>query len=107
MRNNFDIFIEKGVHDKHQIVQIALGRFHSVLLTDKGKVFTCGSSSMGRLGHGDEGENEKVPKVVASLLREGGGGGGQQQRESRFIHRIGFPKEGGAAAAAAAQCDEN
>jgi len=32
-------------------VQVALNKYHTVFLTDAGKVYSCGR---GRLGHGDE-----------------------------------------------------
>ena len=35
------------------ILQAAAGGWHSVLLTSKGQVLTCGMSQSGQLGHGD------------------------------------------------------
>lgn len=35
-------------------VQVVLCKFHSVFLSQKGQVFTCGHGQGGRLGHGDE-----------------------------------------------------
>merc|ERR1711977_601972 len=46
---------------KH-IVQVALGKAHSVALTDDGYVFTFGSSEYGELGHGESGyKNQTEP----------------------------------------------
>ena len=49
---------------------ISGGVNHTVLLTDKGKVLTCGSGEFGKLGHGDDTSNQLAPKVVASLVRD-------------------------------------
>lgn len=35
-------------------LQVVLCKFHSVFLSQKGQVFTCGHGQGGRLGHGDE-----------------------------------------------------
>lgn len=34
--------------------QVVVCKFHSVFLSQKGQVFTCGHGQGGRLGHGDE-----------------------------------------------------
>ena len=36
------------------VFQVVLCKFHSVFLSQTGKVFTCGHGQGGRLGHGDE-----------------------------------------------------
>ncbi|TNN60587.1 Inhibitor of Bruton tyrosine kinase [Liparis tanakae] len=45
-----DVFARTGVYVK----QVVLCKFHSVFLSQKGQVFTCGHGLGGRLGHGDE-----------------------------------------------------
>lgn len=35
-------------------VQVAVNKYHTVFLTDTGKVYSCGHGLGGRLGHGDE-----------------------------------------------------
>lgn len=34
--------------------QVVVCKFHSVFLSQKGQVYTCGHGQGGRLGHGDE-----------------------------------------------------
>ncbi|XP_030640268.1 inhibitor of Bruton tyrosine kinase [Chanos chanos] len=58
-----DLFARTGVYIK----QVVLCKFHSVFLSQKGEVFTCGHGQGGRLGHGDE-QTYLVPKVVEGLL---------------------------------------
>mmetsp|Transcript_16471 Transcript_16471/g.39190 ORF Transcript_16471/g.39190 Transcript_16471/m.39190 type:complete len:129 (+) Transcript_16471:919-1305(+) len=36
-----------------KVVEAALGDAHTMLLTDQGKVYTCGFGGTGALGHGD------------------------------------------------------
>lgn len=38
--------------EETKIEQIALGGYHSLLLTNKGHVYACGSGSQGQLGLG-------------------------------------------------------
>uniref|UniRef100_A0A7N5KD78 Inhibitor of Bruton tyrosine kinase n=1 Tax=Ailuropoda melanoleuca TaxID=9646 RepID=A0A7N5KD78_AILME len=45
-----DLFSRSGVYIK----QVVLCKFHSVFLSQKGQVYTCGHGPGGRLGHGDE-----------------------------------------------------
>uniref|UniRef100_A0A8D2LZN1 Inhibitor of Bruton tyrosine kinase n=1 Tax=Varanus komodoensis TaxID=61221 RepID=A0A8D2LZN1_VARKO len=45
-----DLFPRNGVYIK----QVVLCKFHSVFLSQKGQVYTCGHGQGGRLGHGDE-----------------------------------------------------
>ncbi len=35
-------------------LKVVLCKFHSVFLSQKGQVYTCGHGQGGRLGHGDE-----------------------------------------------------
>ncbi|XP_062321030.1 inhibitor of Bruton tyrosine kinase [Osmerus eperlanus] len=58
-----DVFARSGVYIK----QVVLCKFHSVFLSQKGQVFTCGHGQGGRLGHGDE-QTYLVPRVVEGLL---------------------------------------
>ncbi|TRY71260.1 hypothetical protein DNTS_006990, partial [Danionella cerebrum] len=47
--------------------QVVLCKFHSVFLSQKGQVYTCGHGHGGRLGHGDE-NTCLVPRMVEGLL---------------------------------------
>jgi aromatic ring-opening dioxygenase catalytic subunit (LigB family) len=38
---------------EEKVIQISLGQNHSIALTNKGNVFTSGSSQFGQLGHSD------------------------------------------------------
>ncbi|XP_063055674.1 inhibitor of Bruton tyrosine kinase isoform X2 [Engraulis encrasicolus] len=58
-----DLFARTGVYVK----QVVLCKFHSVFLSQTGKVFTCGHGQGGRLGHGDE-QTYLVPRMVEGLL---------------------------------------
>eukprot|EP00252_Welwitschia_mirabilis_P002528 TRINITY_DN12498_c0_g1_i2.p1 TRINITY_DN12498_c0_g1~~TRINITY_DN12498_c0_g1_i2.p1 ORF type:complete len:398 (-),score=71.95 TRINITY_DN12498_c0_g1_i2:131-1324(-) len=55
--------------DGVNIVQIACGGFHSLALSDDGKVFTWGHGGQGQLGHGST-HNVKVPQIVKALANE-------------------------------------
>ncbi|XP_064198711.1 inhibitor of Bruton tyrosine kinase isoform X1 [Anguilla rostrata] len=57
-----DVFARTGVYIK----QVVLCKFHSVFLSQNGRVFTCGHGQGGRLGHGDE-QTYMVPRMVESL----------------------------------------
>ncbi|CAL8338453.1 unnamed protein product [Gadus morhua 'NCC'] len=57
-----DFFARSGVYVK----QVVLSKFHSVFLSQKGQVFTCGHGQGGRLGHGDE-QTYLVPRMVEGL----------------------------------------
>ncbi|XP_057856475.2 RCC1 domain-containing protein RUG3, mitochondrial [Cryptomeria japonica] len=52
-----------------RIIQIASGGYHSLALTDDGKVFTWGHGGHGELGHGSV-EYGRVPQVVQALADE-------------------------------------
>uniref|UniRef100_A0A3P9I824 Inhibitor of Bruton agammaglobulinemia tyrosine kinase n=1 Tax=Oryzias latipes TaxID=8090 RepID=A0A3P9I824_ORYLA len=58
-----DVFARSGVYIK----QVVLCKFHSVFLSQKGQVFTCGHGQGGRLGHGDE-QTYLVPRMVEGLM---------------------------------------
>ncbi|XP_029652973.1 uncharacterized protein LOC115226128 isoform X1 [Octopus sinensis] len=47
-------------------VSLVCGQYHSVALTNDGKVFTWGWGVHGQLGHGDA-ENQSIPKLVSCL----------------------------------------
>ncbi|XP_052571608.1 inhibitor of Bruton tyrosine kinase isoform X3 [Peromyscus californicus insignis] len=57
-----DLFSRSGVYVK----QVVLCKFHSVFLSQKGQVYTCGHGRGGRLGHGDE-QTCLVPRLVEGL----------------------------------------
>uniref|UniRef100_A0A3P8VHU0 Inhibitor of Bruton tyrosine kinase n=1 Tax=Cynoglossus semilaevis TaxID=244447 RepID=A0A3P8VHU0_CYNSE len=58
-----DVFARTGVYIK----QVVLCKFHSVFLSQKGQVYTCGHGQGGRLGHGDE-QTYLVPRLVEGLM---------------------------------------
>ncbi|XP_066468568.1 inhibitor of Bruton tyrosine kinase [Tiliqua scincoides] len=58
-----DLFPRNGVYIK----QVVLSKFHSVFLSQKGQVYTCGHGQGGRLGHGDE-QTCLIPRLVESLM---------------------------------------
>ncbi|KAK9152583.1 hypothetical protein Sjap_000063 [Stephania japonica] len=57
-----------SLSDVH-VIQIASGGFHSLALTDGGKVFSWGHGGHGQLGHSSL-ENQKVPKMIEALAEE-------------------------------------
>ncbi|KAE8603105.1 hypothetical protein XENTR_v10014218 [Xenopus tropicalis] len=57
-----ETFPRSGVYIK----QVVLCKFHSVFLSQKGQVYTCGHGQGGRLGHGDE-LTCLVPRLVEGL----------------------------------------
>ncbi|XP_003796779.1 inhibitor of Bruton tyrosine kinase isoform X2 [Otolemur garnettii] len=57
-----DLFPRSGV----SIKQVVLCKFHSVFLSQKGQVYTCGHGPGGRLGHGDE-QTCLIPRLVEGL----------------------------------------
>ncbi|XP_041418088.1 inhibitor of Bruton tyrosine kinase isoform X2 [Xenopus laevis] len=57
-----EMFPRSGVYIK----QMVLCKFHSVFLSQKGQVYTCGHGQGGRLGHGDE-LTCLVPRLVEGL----------------------------------------
>ncbi|XP_043542884.1 inhibitor of Bruton tyrosine kinase isoform X2 [Chiloscyllium plagiosum] len=57
-----DYFSRSGTYIK----EVLLCKFHSVFLSQKGHVYTCGHGQGGRLGHGDE-QTYLVPRLVESL----------------------------------------
>jgi len=55
------------LYQLHQsIIDVVITKFHTVFLTEQGKVFTCGHGPGGRLGHGNE-ETILQPKRVEAL----------------------------------------
>ncbi|CAJ1962339.1 unnamed protein product [Sphenostylis stenocarpa] len=52
-----------------KIIQIASGGYHSLALTDDGKVLSWGHGGQGQLGHGSV-QNQKIPAVVEALSHE-------------------------------------
>ncbi|XP_075718185.1 inhibitor of Bruton tyrosine kinase [Rhinoderma darwinii] len=57
-----DMFPRCGIY----IRQMVLCKFHSVFLSQKGQIYTCGHGQGGRLGHGDE-LTCLVPRLVEGL----------------------------------------
>ncbi|XP_052557083.1 inhibitor of Bruton tyrosine kinase isoform X1 [Tympanuchus pallidicinctus] len=57
-----DLFPRNNVYIK----QVVLCKFHSVFLSHKGQIYTCGHGQGGRLGHGDE-QTCLVPRLVEGL----------------------------------------
>ncbi|WOL03353.1 ultraviolet-B receptor UVR8 [Canna indica] len=53
----------------HRIIQIASGGYHSLALTDTGKVLSWGHGGQGRLGYPSV-QNQKVPLVIEALAHE-------------------------------------
>jgi alpha-tubulin suppressor-like RCC1 family protein len=45
------------------IINISLGEHHSMVLTDKNKIYSFGHNSYGQLGHGDN-SNKYVPTLI-------------------------------------------
>ncbi|KAG6940264.1 inhibitor of Bruton tyrosine kinase [Chelydra serpentina] len=58
-----DLFPRNGVYIK----QVVLCKFHSVFLSQRGQIYTCGHGQGGRLGHGDE-QTCLVPRLVEGLI---------------------------------------
>ena len=52
--------------NKHSVIDVVVTKFHSVFLTEEGKVLSCGHGPGGRLGHGKE-ETLLYPRLVDSL----------------------------------------
>ncbi|KAF7833569.1 ultraviolet-B receptor UVR8 [Senna tora] len=52
-----------------KINQIASGGYHSLALTDDGKVLSWGHGGRGQLGHGSL-QNQKIPTVIEALAHE-------------------------------------
>ena len=51
---------------KERVVAVSAGLAHSLALTASGAVWSWGKGSGGRLGHGDE-EDQQMPKHIAAL----------------------------------------
>ncbi|KAM7270277.1 hypothetical protein ACFE04_029491 [Oxalis oulophora] len=52
-----------------RIIQVVCGGYHSLALTEDGKVLSWGYGGLGQLGHSSI-QNEKEPKVVEALIDE-------------------------------------
>ncbi|KAK9749732.1 hypothetical protein RND81_02G146500 [Saponaria officinalis] len=55
--------------EKLRVVQVACGGYHTLALTDDGKVRSWGHGGRGQLGHSSI-QNEKVPKIIEALAEE-------------------------------------
>jgi alpha-tubulin suppressor-like RCC1 family protein len=53
--------------EEHNIVQIAVGKAHSLFLTDRGVVYSCGDNKMGQLGQGNKAKNALTPAKVRNV----------------------------------------
>mmetsp|Transcript_10477 Transcript_10477/g.12019 ORF Transcript_10477/g.12019 Transcript_10477/m.12019 type:complete len:274 (+) Transcript_10477:70-891(+) len=51
------------------VKSVSAGGYHSVVLTEDGRLYTFGEGGFGRLGHGDEAGQDR-PKLVKSLVQE-------------------------------------
>ncbi|CAN0285211.1 unnamed protein product, partial [Discosporangium mesarthrocarpum] len=58
-----DYLVEEGV----RVTQIACGSRHTVVLTDKGQVYTWGDKENGVVGHTDSDGHQHVPRILDSL----------------------------------------
>lgn len=57
--------LETCTGDNPRWTQVACGVDHTVGLTEKGEVYTCGSNKNGQLGHGDKGARDTPTRVVS------------------------------------------
>ncbi|XP_035707042.1 protein RCC2 homolog [Folsomia candida] len=48
----------------YTIVNVAMGRGHTLFLTDYGAVYSCGSDKMGQLGQGTKGKDKLTPSKI-------------------------------------------
>ena len=49
-----------------KVVQVSAGQWHSLVLTESGEVYSFGDGSDGRLGHGDQ-EDQNLPKLIEAM----------------------------------------
>ncbi|XP_027710579.1 inhibitor of Bruton tyrosine kinase isoform X3 [Vombatus ursinus] len=71
------------------LLKVVLCTFHSVFLSQKGQVYTCGHGQGGRLGHGDE-QTCLVPRLVEGLI-----GHNCSQVAAAKDHTVVLTEEGG------------
>ena len=57
---------EVTVLSEHHVIGVALGGYHTVFVTDKGKVFACGLGRYGKLGLGNT-EDQHIPQEITAL----------------------------------------
>lgn len=49
------------------IIQVACGKFHSLVLTKTGQLYSFGANTFGELGHGTITEKVSKPTLISSL----------------------------------------
>ncbi|NXK44387.1 IBTK kinase, partial [Chauna torquata] len=64
--NNLNFILQGLFNNILMYVRVVLCKFHSVFLSHKGQIYTCGHGQGGRLGHGDE-QTCLVPRLGESL----------------------------------------
>ena len=57
---------EVTVLSEHHVIGVALGGYHTVFVTDKGKVFACGLGRYGKLGLGNK-DDQNTPQEITAL----------------------------------------
>ena len=52
-----------------KVIQIASGVFHSLFLTNKGRVYSCGWNDGGQLGLGNK-KDQNIPELIRNLPKK-------------------------------------
>jgi len=68
MNNKENVYVPTAIPQMagFRVVEVALGLWHSIILTDKGQLWTFGNSTYGQLGHGNN-EEQLTPKMIKLL----------------------------------------
>ncbi len=56
--------IDRPIRQRHTVIAVSAGSFHSLLVTSIGTAYSFGSGDNGRLGHGDT-SNKFTPSLIA------------------------------------------
>lgn len=56
--------IDRPIRQRHTVIAVSAGSFHSLLVTSVGTAYSFGSGDNGRLGHGDT-SNKFTPSLIA------------------------------------------